>query len=139
MDKDLIKQLREQTAAPIMKIKEALAAAGNEAVKAIEWLKANWKPVDKETAFSKIFSYCHLGRIGVLVEVGCGTDFVANTKEFHDLCLELAYQVVAGLEGPLEEQVYVRDSSRFVKDLIGETSKKLGETIKVKRYLRWSV
>jgi elongation factor Ts len=139
MNLENIKIIREKTNAPVMKVKEALSLCNNDVDKAIDWLKENWRPKDKETAFGKIYTYNHQGRIGVMLEVRCGTDFVAMTQEFNDLCHELALQVVAGLDGPIEKQTWVKDTNKIVQDLIGEVSKKMGETIRLDRFVRWTV
>lgn len=139
MNLENIKIIREKTSAPVMKVKEALSLCNNDVDKAIDWLKENWRPKDKETAFGKIYTYNHQGRIGVMLEVRCGTDFVAMTQEFNDLCHELALQVVAGLDGPIEKQTWVKDTNKIVQDLIGEVSKKMGETIRLDRFVRWTV
>ena len=82
----------------------------------------------------------HQGRIGAMVEVGCGTDFTVRTEEFRSLCRELLLQALAGVsELPLEEQDYVRDPSRKVADLIAECSRAVGEPITVRRSVRWEI
>jgi translation elongation factor EF-Ts len=68
MNLDDVKVIREKTGAPVMKIKEALSLTNN-IDKAVEWLGANWKPREKDTAFGKIYTYNHNGRIGVMLEV----------------------------------------------------------------------
>jgi elongation factor Ts len=134
-----VKIVRERTSAPVMKVKEALSICNNDVDKAIDWLKENWRPKDKETAFGKIYTYNHDGRIGVMLEIRCGTDFVARTQEFLALSHDLALQIVAGLDGPIETQPWVKDTDKTVQDLIDEVSKKMGETIKLDRFVRWIV
>jgi DNA invertase Pin-like site-specific DNA recombinase len=81
----------------------------------------------------------HSNRIGVMVEVRCATDFVANTDEFRTLCKELCLQIAGVGEDNLLEQPYVRDGKRTVKDVIEETQQKVAEPITVKRTVRWEL
>lgn len=111
--------------------------------KAADYISANWQGVaNKTTNNGLVYTYHHphdTPRIGVMLEVRCGSDFVAKSESFLTLCRELALQLVAGLEGPLEAQAYVRDSSRTVANLLAEYSQKLGETICVQRKIRWEL
>jgi len=98
---DLVKRLRDETGAGMMDCKRALVEAGGDLEKAREILrKAGKAGRDKRQGRSAregvIDSYIHLeGRIGVLVEVNCETDFVARTDDFKTLARELAMQVAA--------------------------------------------
>lgn len=139
----LIKHIREKTCAPISLIKEALDKFDNaDAAAAVEWISKNWKAknIDKEAPVGRIFSFVHLGKIGVMVELCCGTDFVANNQLFNELGKELTYQVIGDSSGkPLQEQVSVRDSSKTIQDMLNELSRETGESIKVARYIKWVV
>jgi elongation factor Ts len=95
-----IKKLRETTGAGMMKAKEALEAAGGDPDKAVQWLREKGeataaKKADRETRAGLIESYVHGGRIGVLVEINCETDFVARTPEFKEFARDIAMQVAA--------------------------------------------
>ncbi len=96
---DLIKQLREQTGAGILEIKEALHESGGDKDKAIELLrkKGSLKAGKKADRIAKegiVTSYIHPGgRVGVLVELNCETDFVARTEDFQNLAKELALHI----------------------------------------------
>jgi elongation factor Ts len=96
-----VKELREKTGAGMMDCKRALAAAEGDVERAIEDLRtqgiaAAGKRAGRETNEGQVASYIHPGgRIGVLIEVGCETDFVARTDDFQALCRELAMQVAA--------------------------------------------
>jgi elongation factor Ts len=100
-DNNLIKQLREATGAGIMDIKDALAEAGEDKDKALEILRKKGvakvsKKADRIAKEGIIESYVHGGgRIGVLVEVNCETDFVARTEDFKNLAKELALHIAA--------------------------------------------
>lgn len=132
---DLLKKLRAKTNAPITLIKEALDKTAT-FEEAEAYINNNWTPRDRECATSKIFSYVHQGRIGVLLELKCGTDFVAKTEEFESLAKELMFQLVAGLPGELEEQPWLKDESQTVQNLLDQVSRKTGESIKIGKRMR---
>jgi len=98
---DLVKRLRDETGVGMMDCKRALVEAGGDLGKAREILrKAGKAGRDKRQGRSAregvIDSYIHLeGRIGVLVECNCETDFVARTDDFKTLARELAMQIAA--------------------------------------------
>jgi elongation factor Ts len=98
---ELVKRLRDETGAGMMDCKRALMEAGGDLEKAREILRRAGKAGrDKRQGRSAregvIDSYIHLeGRIGVLVEVNCETDFVARTDDFKRLAREMAMQVAA--------------------------------------------
>lgn len=100
-DNNLIKDLREQTGAGIMDVKEALEEAGNDKEKAIEILRKKGlakqaKKADRTANEGLVESYIHAGgRIGVLLEVNCETDFVARTDDFKNLVKEIALHIAA--------------------------------------------
>ena len=111
-----------------------------------QWLKNNWRGHEfKAAKDGAIFFYGHPAdnpQHVAMVELRCGTDFVARTDEFKALGHELALQVVGGTGDKLEDlkdQVYIRDTSRKISDLLAEYSQKLGETISVNRWIKWSV
>ena len=140
VDIQKVKLLWKATGAPLSMCKEALLAGKDDFELAREHIKKNWEPPrSKKATAGAIYTYTHQGRIGVMLEVTTATDFVVNSPEFQNLLGELAYQATAGLDGPLEEQKYVRDSTRLVKDLIEEVSKKTGETVRVARHIRWEL
>lgn len=98
---ETVKDLREKTGAGIMDCKRALADAGGDLDKAIDILRqkglsAAAKKASRETKEGVIGSYIHGGgRIGVLVEVNCETDFVARNSEFQELVKDIAMQIAA--------------------------------------------
>ena len=100
IDAKLVKTLRDKTGAGMMDCKRALVETSGDLEKAIDHLrksgvaKAEKKGV-RETKEGLVYSYIHAGgRLGVLVELNCETDFVANTDGFIELVLE---DEVAGL------------------------------------------
>lgn len=145
---DLIKQLREKTAAGIADCRVALEEAKGDLKKAEEILKKRGfetaaKKADRATGEGLVEAYIHgNGRVGVLVEVLCETDFVARTDEFKKLCHEVAMQVAAMNPKDVKmlmEQEYIRDASRKIEDLVKETIAKLGENIKIEKFQRFEI
>jgi len=96
-----VRDLREKTGAGMMDCKKALAASAGDMEQAIEYLRKQGvanaqKRSGRETKEGQVYAYIHPGgRVGVLIEVGCETDFVARTDDFMTLCRELAMQVAA--------------------------------------------
>jgi elongation factor Ts len=98
---EAVKELREKTGAGFMDCKKALAEASGDLEQAVRWLRekglaAAAKKAGRATSEGLVGTYLHAGgRIGVLVEVNCETDFVAKTPDFQALVKELAMQVAA--------------------------------------------
>jgi elongation factor Ts len=96
-----VKDLREKTGAGMMDCKKALAETGGDVQKAIDYLRqkglaAVAKKADRVAADGAVGAYVHPGgKIGVLVEINCETDFVARTAEFQSLLKDVAMQVAA--------------------------------------------
>jgi elongation factor Ts len=97
----MVKELREKTSAGVMDCKEALKVNAGNLEKAIEYLRkkginAASSKFNRQTLSGKVESYIHLyGKLGVLVEVNCETDFVANTEEFKKFVKNIAMQIAA--------------------------------------------
>lgn len=108
----LVKELRDKTGAGFGDCKKALEASDGEIEKAIEWLRQKGitsaeKKAGKITAEGLVGSYIHTGgRVGVLVEVNCQTDFVARNEAFQALTKDIAMQIAAC---PNVEYVKVED------------------------------
>jgi len=98
---DQVKQLREKTGAGMMECKAALTEANGDMEDAVTILRKRGlaqaaKRAGRATAQGLITSYIHLGgKIGVLVEVNCETDFVARTEDFQSLAKEVAMHIAA--------------------------------------------
>lgn len=96
-----VKELRERTGAGMMDCKRALVEVGGDMDKAIEYLREKGlasaaKKAGRIAAEGVVDSYIHLGgRIGVLVEVNCETDFAAKGDDFHSLVRDIAMQIAA--------------------------------------------
>lgn len=101
MSTNLIKELREQTGAGMMEVKQALDEARGEKDKAIEILRKKGalkmsKKADRATKEGIMETYIHPGaRVGVLVELNCETDFVARTEDFKLLARDIALHIAA--------------------------------------------
>lgn len=97
----IVKQLREKTGAGIMDCKKALAESGGNLEKAVDYLRQKGlagaaKKADRVAADGAVGAYVHPGgKIGVLVELNCETDFVARTTEFQNLLKDIAMQIAA--------------------------------------------
>lgn len=97
----LVKELREKTGAGMMDCKKALTATDGDMDKAIDFLREKGlasaaKKAGRVAAEGVVTSYIHAGgRIGVLVEVNCETDFVAGTDEFKEFARDIAMQIAA--------------------------------------------
>jgi elongation factor Ts len=158
-----IKELRDQCGAGIMACRNALLETEGDMGKALEILKERslfqvQKKAERSTTQGIIEAYVHTGgRIGAMVEVNCETDFVARTDEFKELAHHLAMQVAAippqfisreeVPEGADIEpqadclllQPYIKDPDKTIQDIITETIAKVGENIKVGRFVRFEI
>ena len=111
----VVKELREKTGAGMMDCKKALSENEGDMEKSIEWLRQKGtisadKKQGRVAAEGLVESYIHTGgRIGVLVEVNCETDFVARREEFQELVKNIAMQIAAC---PNVEFVRVEDIPR---------------------------
>ena len=98
---NLVKELREKSGAGMMDCKKALAEAGGDMQRAFDLLRqkglaAAAKKADRVASDGAVGAYVHAGgKIGVLVEINCETDFVARTTEFQTLLKDIAMQIAA--------------------------------------------
>ncbi len=188
-----IKQLRDETELSISEVKKALEETGGDMLKAKELLKALGKKLvakkaDRETNSGLVVSYVHPNsKMGVLLDIRCESDFVANGPDFknlaHELCLQIAAmkplfvsekdipeefldgetkiykeQVADSgkpeniinqiIEGKLKKykesvcllsQVWVKDDTKTIKNLIEDTVGKIGENIEIKKFARFEI
>lgn len=143
-----IKKLREKTGAGVMDCRRALDSAKGNFAKAEKILVTKGiaeasKKGDRKTSEGLVEAYIHSnGKIGVLVELLCETDFVARTDDFKYLAHELAMQIAAMEPKDVEnllEQPYIRDYTITVGDLVKKTIAKLGENIVIKRFVRFEL
>ena len=190
---EMVRKLRDMTGAGVMDCKKALEEAEGDFDKAVEILRKKGaakaaKKAGRATTEGIITSYVHFnGKIGVLLELNCETDFVARTDEFKELAYNLAKQVAAMsprwvsredvpeeviekekeiyreqlkdsgkpenviekiIEGKLNkffeeycllEQDYIFEEGKKVQDIVTEAIAKIGENIKVSRFVRMEV
>jgi len=160
---ETIKALREEMGAGVMDAKRALEEAQGNLDKAREILRERGvasavKKTGRSANEGLIEAYIHGGgRVGVIVEVNCETDFVTRTDDFKDLAHNLAMQVAAMSPKYVEEsdipddekvdpaevalmsQPYIKDASLSIKDVVLEAAGRLGENIKIKRFTRFAL
>ena len=154
MDKKIILKLKEETGAGVMDVKKALEEFKDDYEQAkVALVKKGMakaeKKADREIKAGLVYSYIHAaekdtngGKLGVLVKVGCETDFVAKTADFTNLCKELALQISAMDPKNVDEllkQDYIRDPSKKVEILVKETIAKVGENIQVAEFARLGI
>ena len=174
VSREAVKALREKTGAPVGDVKSALEAAGGDETKARAVLKqkgfeAAQKRRGRASAVGRVDSYVHHdGRIGVLIEVNCETDFVARLTEFKQFCRDVAMQVASqnprvlrkeDLSGQqldeakqlgkspeefvrevcLLEQPCIKDQGQTVGESLTSLVAKTGEDIVVRRFARFEL
>ncbi|MDP1722774.1 MAG: translation elongation factor Ts [Candidatus Gottesmanbacteria bacterium] len=141
---DLLKKLRNDTSAGVSDCRQALEDANGDYEKAKKLLLERGlekaaKKEGKETSQGVVEAYVHQGKVGVLVEVRCETDFVARTDEFKNLAHEVALQIAAMNPKNVEELLkgaYIRDPQLTIESLIKQVVAKVGENITVAKYTR---
>ena len=170
-----VKALREATNAPVMDCRKALTESGGDFERAKKLVAERGqqlaaKKADKTTSEGFIGHYIHQGgKLGVLVELACQTDFVARSEPFQKLAHDLAVHICASRpqyvsrddvpenerraqeaahdgkidkyyeEVVLLEQPYVRDETKTIRELIDSAVGVLGENIKVRRFARFDI
>lgn len=148
IDLKTLKKLRDETSASIADCRRALDESEGDYKKALAWLQKRAaeiaaKKADRETSQGLIEAYIHGGgKVGVLVELLCETDFVAKTDEFKHLAKEVAMQVAAMNPETVEallKQDYIRDGSQTIEGLVKAAIGKIGENISVKRFVRFEI
>ncbi len=148
IDLKLLKKLRDETSASIADCRMALEESKGDYKAALDWLKKRSveraeKKADRATMQGIIDAYIHQGgKVGVLVEVLCETDFVAKTDEFKHLTKEVGMQVAAMNPKDVDsllKQDYIRDSSQTIEQLVKSAVGKLGENIVIKRFVRFEI
>jgi elongation factor Ts len=97
---ELLKAIRHKTGLPIKDINKAIEKAGNNEDEVIKYLREQGvlkqqARQDRETSFGGVFGYVHDGRVGVLVEVKCETDFVGRSDTFKNFGQDLALHIAA--------------------------------------------
>ena len=185
--------LRQKTGLGMMDCKKALEAVDGDFEKAEDYLRKKGiakggSRAGKSTGEGLVDSYIHPGgRIGVLIEIACETDFVARSKDFQDLVHQVAMHIAAAApqylkredipqdkidremniyreqilaenkpaeiadkiaqgklnkyfkETCLEEQAYIRDTAKTIKDVVLGTAAKMKENIHIRRFSRFTL
>tara|TARA_B110000003_G_C16606216_1_gene517626 strand:+ start:914 stop:1516 length:603 start_codon:yes stop_codon:yes gene_type:complete len=133
IDAKLVKTLRDRTGAGMMDCKKALVSSNGDLDNAIDFLrksgiaKAEKKGL-RETKEGLVYSYIHSGgRLGVLVELNCETDFVANTDGFKELAHNISMQVAATNPVSLDRDSINKNIILREKDIFLEQAKKEGK------------
>lgn len=174
-DAAAIKALRDATNAPVMDCRRALSEAAGDLDAARKLLVARGQQLAEKKAHREVREgfighYIHQGgKMGVLVELACETDFVAKNEQFQRLAHDLAVHIcaarplwisrddvpeavrrekAAALDGKIDkfyeeavllDQPYVRDDSKTIGELISSAVGVLGENIKVRRFARFDI
>lgn len=141
---DLLKKLRDETQAGVSDCRQALEDSNGDYDKAKKLLLERGlekaaKKEGKETSQGVVEAYVHQGKVGVLVEVRCETDFVARTDEYKNLAHEIALQVCSMNPKDVAELLtgpYIRDPKLTIADLVKQTVAKVGENITVAKFKR---
>lgn len=193
IEAEAVKKIREKTGVSLIECKKALQQAGGDEQRALEILRQRGaqiaaKKSEREIKAGLVEAYIHSNRrLGVLLELGCETDFVARRPDFQALTHDLAMQIAAAnprylaagdiepafldkekqlwrqqLEGTgkplavieqiiegkaqklseeicLLEQAFIKDPEKKIKDLLTEAIAKLGENIKISRFVRFEI
>ena len=128
-----VKELRDRTGAGMMECKGALNEAGGDMERAIDILRAKGaakaaKRAERETREGTVGSYVHMGgRIGVLVEVGCETDFVARNDEFQKLVRDIAMHIAAAAPVAVRREDFPADLIERERAVYREQMKESGK------------
>src|SRR3989344_7672537 len=147
-DVDKIKKIREATMLSVGEISKALAEAGGDEQRALQFLKARGaeianKKSSREIKEGVVESYIHsTKKVGAIIELGSETDFVAPNADFLKLAPDLAMQVASMNPQSIDEllsQPFIKDADVTVGDLINQYVAKLGENIKVGQFSRLEI
>jgi len=128
-----VKELRDRTGAGMMECKSALTEAGGDTERAIDILRAKGaakaaKRAEREAKEGIVGSYIHMGgRIGVLVEVGCETDFVARTDQFQQLVRDVAMHIAAASPVAVRREDFPADLMERERGVYREQVKESGK------------
>ncbi|MCW1949011.1 MAG: translation elongation factor Ts [Candidatus Shapirobacteria bacterium] len=145
---ELVKKIRNETGLGIMEIKAALEEAEGDEKKAKEILKAKGlkkaeTKTERETHQGRVATYTHsTGKIGVMVELLCETDFVAKHEDFVELTKDICLQIAAMNPENVDEllkQEFIKDGSTTIEEKIKGLVVKFGENMKLTRFARFEI
>jgi elongation factor Ts len=143
-----VKQFRQKTGFSIMECKRALEKTGGDENKAMKILEKKGaekaiKKAEREVKQGIIEAYIHNnGKIGVILELSCETDFMARNEQFKELAHDLVMHIAAMNPQNSEEllsQPFIKDEQKTIDDLIKEAIAKLGENIKIGKFVRLAI
>ncbi len=145
---ELVKKIRNETGLGIMEIKAALEEAEGDEKRAKEILKEKGlkkaeTKTERETHQGRVATYTHTtGKIGVMVELLCETDFVAKHEDFlgltKDICLQIAAMNPENVEDLLKQE-FIKDASITIEEKIKGLVVKFGENMKLTRFARFEI
>jgi elongation factor Ts len=145
---ELVKKIRAEMGLGIMEIKSALEEAEGDEKRAKEILKEKGfkkaeSKAERETHQGRVATYTHsTGKIGVMVELQCETDFVAKHEDFvavtKEICLQIAAMNPETVEDLLKME-FVKDPSKTIGDMITALVAKFGENMKLTRFARFEI
>ena len=145
---DSIKKLREETGLSFAEIKKALDAnAGDETAARAALVERSAihaaKRADREIEAGVVSSYVHSsGTIGVMIKMGCETDFVGKNEEFKSLAYDIAMHICAMNPTDKDElltQNFIKDASLTIQGRLDAAVQKFGENVQLIEYVRYSI
>ncbi|MHB8148942.1 MAG: translation elongation factor Ts [Desulfobulbia bacterium] len=143
----MVKELRDKTNAGMMDCKKALTETSGDMEKAIDLLRQKGlavaqKRAGRATSEGLVETYIQAdGKMGVMVEVNCETDFVAKSDAFIDFAKNVTMQVAEGTATTTDEllgQKFVKNPALTIQDMLNEMVAKLGENSGVKRFVKFN-
>lgn len=147
-DIETVKKIREATGLSMWEISKALSEAKGDEGRALEILKSRGVVIAQKKSSRQIKegiveAYIHGNKkIGVILELGSETDFVARNSEFQKLAHDLAMQIASmnpQNEEELMAQPFIKDPGLTISDLLNQHIAKLGENIKIGRFVRLDI
>lgn len=139
----MVKELRTSTGAGMMDCKKALTEADGDMAKAVDILREKGlsqaaKKAGRVAAEGAVVSYVSDdGKVGVVAEVNCETDFVGQNKDFQDLAKSIAKEIAEKNPADVDALLASDMNGKTVKDVVTEAVAKIGENISVRRFARF--
>lgn len=142
-----VAKLREMTGAGVVECKKALDEAEGDFDRAKDIIFERGiaraeKKSDRATGSGLLETYIHNGRVSVMMELRCETDFVARNEKFQALAHDIAMHIAAMDPSTVEElyaQQYVKDPSMTIEELIKNLIGTIGENMKVEKFVRFEL
>ncbi|OGM93277.1 translation elongation factor Ts [Candidatus Wolfebacteria bacterium RIFOXYB2_FULL_49_7] len=142
-----VAKLRELTGAGVVECKKALDEAEGDFDRAKDIIFERGiaraeKKSERATGAGLLETYIHNGRVSVMLELRCETDFVARNEKFQVLAHDIAIHIAAMDPATVEElyaQQYVKDPSMTVEELVKNLIGTIGENMKVEKFIRFEL